>query len=335
MVKWGVLGLGGAAHSFAHAIQEVDNAELISIASQSKNRNNIFGKKFNISRNNQFNSYEDLINQKDLDAVYIATLNNTHSNLIYKIAEAKKGILCEKPFALNETELNNVITQLNKTKVFFLENIAYRSHPQTSEILNQLSNDNIGDILKIESSFGFRVRQILKFKPGHRLFNKKLGGGAINDIGCYPVSFSVLLAKLFQKGNKDISYNIVKANGKMNFRGTDDDAFLKIKFNNLFEANFEISIKRNIRKPTIVYGTKGKIIIPNPWLPNKKTSIELIRDEDKEIKNISSIYSVYANTIKAASDAIEKNNIYCEYPNMSWQDSIITSKILNEWKNSI
>ena len=121
----------------------------------------------------------------------------------------------------------------------------------------------------------------------------------------------------------------------MNFRGTDDDAFLKIKFNNLFEANFEISIKRNIRKPTIIYGTKGKIIIPNPWLPNKKTSIELIRDEDKEIKNISSIYSVYANTIKAASDAIEKNNIYCEYPNMSWQDSIITSKILNEWKNSI
>ena len=333
MVRWGVLGLGGAAYSFANAIQEVENAELRSIASLSKKRNEIFAKKFNISKNNQFDSYEDLINQKDLDAIYIATLNNKHSNLIIKIAEAKKGILCEKPFALNETELNDVITQLNKTNVFFLENIAYRSHPQTTEILNQISNDNIGEIIKIESSFGFRVRPIYKFKPGHRLFNKQLGGGAINDIGCYPISFSVLLAKMLQKQNNEILYNIVEANGKINFRGTDDDAFLKINFKNFFEANLEISIKRNIRKPTIIYGTKGKIIIPHPWLPNKNTSIELVRDKNKDIKNIKSIYSVYANTIKAASDAIQKKNIICEYPNMSWHDSIITSKILTEWKN--
>ena len=333
MVRWGILGLGSAANSFANAIKEVENAKLISIASLSKNKNFIIGKKFNIEKKYQFNSYEDLINCEEIDAVYIATLNNKHADLIIKIAKAKKGILCEKPFALNETELNDVIIQLNKTKVFFLENIAYRSHPQTPEIINQISNNNIGDLIKIESSFGFRVRPIYKLKPGHRLFNRQLGGGAINDIGCYPVSFSVLLAKLFQKQNEEISYNIVDANGKINFRGTDDDAFLKINFKNLFEANLQISIKQNIRKPTIIYGTKGKIIIPNPWLPNKNTSIELIIDENKDIKNIKSIYSVYANTIKAASDAIQKKNIYCEYPNMSWQDSIISSKILTEWKN--
>ena len=95
----------------------------------------------------------------------------------------------------------------------------------------------------------------------------------------------------------------------------------------------EISIKKNLTKPTIIYGSKGKIIISNPWLPNKDTSIEVFKGENNYIKNISSKYSVYANTIKAASDEIQQKNNYCKYPNMTWQDSIISSKILTEWKN--
>ena len=94
MVRWGVLGLGKAANSFANAIKEVENAKLISIASLSKNKNSKFGEKFNIPKNFQFNSYKDLIDCKEIDALYIATLNNRHADLIIKIAQAKKGILC-------------------------------------------------------------------------------------------------------------------------------------------------------------------------------------------------------------------------------------------------
>ena len=75
------------------------------------------------------------------------------------------------------------------------------------------------------------------------------------------------------------------------------------------------------------------MIVPNPWLPNKNTSIEVSTSEKNYIKKISSKYSVYANTIKAASDAIQQNNNYCQFPNMTWEDSIISSKILTEWKN--
>lgn len=333
MVKWGVLGLGRAANSFANAIKEVENVRLISTASLSKNKNSIFAEKFNIPKNLQFNSYEDLINCKEIDAVYISTLNNKHSDLIIKIAKAKKGILCEKPIALTEHELNKIFIQLNQSKVFFLENIAYRSHPQTIEIINQISNNEIGDVTKIESSFGFRTNPLLKFKPEHRLFSKKLGGGAINDIGCYPVSLAVLIARLFQNKNKETSYEIIDCYKKNNFRGTDDEGWLKINFHNLFKAELEISIKKKITKPTIIYGSKGKIIITNPWLPNKNSIIEVVTNKNKKIKNIVSKYSVYANTIKTASDEIQKNNNYCKYPNMTWQDSIISSKILTEWKN--
>ena len=113
------------------------------------------------------------------------------------------------------------------SKVFFLENIAYRSHPQSIEIVNQILNDKIGDIIKIESSYGFKVNPILKFKPFHRLFSKKFGGGALNDIGCYPVSFAVLIARLFKDKSKDTSYNILNVQTKNNFRGTDDEGNLK------------------------------------------------------------------------------------------------------------
>ena len=91
--------------------------------------------------------------------------------------------------------------------------------------------------------------------------------------------------------------------------------------------------KKNITKPTIIYGSKGKIIISNPWLPDKSTSIELVTSENNYIKNITSKYSVYANTIKVASNEIQQNNNYCKYPNMTWQDSIISSKILTDWNN--
>ena len=101
MIRWGILGLGRAANSFANAIKEVDNAELVSTASLSKNKNSIFAKQFNISKDNQFKSYEDLIESKSIDAIYIATLNNTHADLIIKIAKANKGILCEKPVSIN------------------------------------------------------------------------------------------------------------------------------------------------------------------------------------------------------------------------------------------
>jgi len=333
MVRWGVLGLGRAANSFANAIKEVENAKLTSIASLSKKKNLIFGKKFDIEKNCRFDTYEELINCEKIDVVYIATLNNKHADLIIKAAKAKKGILCEKPMILTETESKQVFDQLNKSKVFFLEAIAYRSHPQTIEITNQILNNEIGEVIKIESSFGFRVNPLLKFKPGHRLFNKKLGGGAINDVGCYPVSLVVLIAKLFQNKNKETSYDIIDAYKKDNFRKTDDEGYLKIKFHNLFEAELKISIKEDLIKPTIIYGSKGKMIISNPWLPNKNTVIEIITSKNNYKKKITSKYSVYANTIKAASNEIQQNSNYCKYPNMTWQDSFISSKILTEWKN--
>ena len=335
MVKWGILGLGRAANSFAEAIKEVENAELVSIASLSKSKLKFFGNKYNIVKNLRFNTYDDLINNKEVDAVYIATLNNTHAELTIKLAESNKNILCEKPMALNESEAKQVFAELTKSKVLFLEAIAYRSHPQT-KVLNKLILENeIGQIENIKSSFGFSARNFFKFIPKHRLFSKKLGGGAICDIGCYPSSFSLLIARLLQKKDQELKFDLENVTGKINFRGTDDEAHAKIIFRNQFEAELDVAITKKMENSIIISGSKGKMIIRDPWLPNKKVILEVLTKSNKYEKEIISKYSIYANSIKYASDLIEIKETKCEFPLMTLEDSMINMQILNKWKNAL
>ena len=131
MIKWGLIGLGKMANKFVEAIQEIEDSEVFAVASKSKKKSNELLNKFKIKSDFYFNNYEDLLECKEIDAVYISTLNNTHSELVIKSAKAKKHILCEKPMTRNINETNNAFEILNKEKILFVEAFAYRSHPQT------------------------------------------------------------------------------------------------------------------------------------------------------------------------------------------------------------
>ena len=335
MIRWGILGLGNIANKFAEAIQEVDNANLVAIGSLTKNKLNTFGKKFNISEKYRFNTYESLLNCDEVDAVYISTLNNTHAELIIKSAKAGKNILCEKPMALNEKEAKEVFNQLNESKVFFLEAIAYRCHPQTEIITKLLQEDEIGEIKHVISSFGFSAKKLLKFFPNNRLFSKKLGGGAILDVGCYTSSFALLIARLFKKNDDLLKFKLKNSFGTVNIRGTDDEACTTIVFENGLEAKLNTAIRKKMDNTSLITGSKGKMIINELWLPGKKSFIEIENKSKNYKKEITSKYSIYASTIKIASDFIIKKLTKCEYPLMTWEDSMINMKIINEWKNSL
>ena len=235
--------------------------------------------------------------------------------------------------AINDAEVKLIFDTLEKTKVFFLEAIAYRSHPQTLELKKLISNNAIGKIEKIEASFGFSVKKLLKFVPNHRLFNKKLGGGSILDIGCYPVSFGLLVANILKNDDLIPEYQLTENKVKINFRGTDDEAYTKIKFKDLFFIEANISIKKKLDNETTIFGSQGKIRVPNPWLPSTKSFIEVFNEKKIYKNEIFSKYSIYANTIKKASDAIEEKRLECEHPNFTWQESKENIKILTQWKN--
>ena len=299
MIKWGVIGTGHMANIFAESIQEIDNAKLVAVSSRTKKSLEIFGDRFNIMKNFRFISNEEICASEDINAIYISTLNNTHFDLIKLCAVNKKNILCEKPFCLNLNEAKELKKIIITNKVMFFEAIAYLSHPQTDRIIDLINNNEIGEIISIESTFGFKVRKI---DPESRLFNKKLGGGVILDVGCYPMSF----ISLFLKNRNRIFFN--KVEGEICHTNVDIAASANITINDKIECKITISLKEYFKNNSIIKGTKGNMIIGFPWLPEKKVFFE-VYNKNRYYKNfVHSELSVYANQIKNVSNEFLKNN---------------------------
>tara|TARA_Y100000389_G_scaffold202904_1_gene249666 strand:- start:304 stop:1251 length:948 start_codon:yes stop_codon:yes gene_type:complete len=309
MINWGILGLGRMGFTFAHAIEETSNSKLVGIASRS-------GKTFKKFNNK---SYEEIINNKDIDAIYISTLNNMHIDLIKEIIKSKKKILCEKPVSTSLEDLLKVKKLILDNKIQFYEAIAYYSHQQTVALLNLINNDEIGDIQNIESNFGFKA----KFKPTSRLFDKSLGGGSVFDLGCYPISFLMLFAKDPEK------LNIISKKLSYAKSGVDDDATAIIKYNNDFESKIHVSIKNNLNNNCIIKGSKGSLKINEPWIPSMNSTIEVTNNKHFYVKTINSKLSVYANQIENISESFlnhsKKLNLF------DIEKSLINMKLMSNW----
>ena len=288
MINWGIVGLGRMGNEFVNSIKETNNSQLVLVSSLDKRKLEIFSKNNNFNDEYLFNNYDSLINNDKVNSIYIATTNNTHLDLIKKCIKAKKNILCEKPICLNLKETQEAKKLISDNNIKFVEAIAYYSHPLYIELRKLIDKKEIGDILSIDSLLGFKVKKI---DPSSRLFNKKLGGGAILDLGCYPISFLMLFEKDTEKfiiEKKKISYSSTNV---------DDFAEATINIKDEVKANIKISLKENLQNNCIIKGTKGQIFIPSPWLPEKNSYLEVQSDKRNYKKFFDINKSIYANQI--------------------------------------
>jgi len=325
MIKWGIIGLGNMGYKFANAIIETSNSKIVSVASKDKNKIKNFRSNFNFIDLTTYNNYEEVIKDKNINAIYIATLNNTHFDLIKKCSENNKHILCEKPFTLNYDQGKEVYDYILKNNVIFYEGFAYRSHPQTKIIHEIVQKNELGEITNIQSSFGFKVNKI---KPESRLFNKKLGGGAILDVGCYPLS---ILNFFFKEAN---SYKFLKANGSFAQTNVDDYAEAEIEIKNKIKCKIKVSFKENLENNTILEGKKGKLIINSPWSPGNKTTLEISQGKSYYKKLVNSDLSLFANQIEMVSDNFEKGRKSDKFL-VNIDDSLSIMKNLSIWSKLI
>ena len=324
MVNWGIIGLGNMGQNFAKAISESNNSNLVGVASLDKIKIKNFMNKFNYKNIKTYTNYEDIIKDKSIKAIYIATLNNAHFNLIKRCSEKNKNILCEKPLTLNYSEATKVSEYVSKYKVIIYEGFAYRSHPQT-KIIQEIANNELGEVINIQSNFGFKVSKV---KPESRLFNKKLGGGAILDIGCYPLS---LLNFLYKNNNQ---YKFLNAYGKFTETNVEDYAEAEIEIDNKVKCQIKVSFKDNYENRTIIEGKKGKLIINEPWMPGKKTTLEISQGVSYYKKLVNSDLSLYANQIEMVSDSFEKNKKDDKFL-VNIDDSLSIMKNLSIWSELI
>ena len=323
MINWGIIGFGRMGKQYADCFKKKNlNAELVAIASKSYQKS-----KDKSNDIKYFNSYSDLIKCDLVDAIYISTLNNTHKDLVLEVEKHDKKILCEKPLGMNFHEVKELHNLLKDKQNCFNEAIAYRAHPQTLTLLDILKEKEFGRVKKIESNFGFRIKKI---KKDSRLFNEKVGGGSILDLGCYPVSFFHLF-----KGEKKMK--IMESNRNLCETGVDIDGEIHLKLNDEIDSIGKVSLRESLENNCKIYCENAIITLPQPWLPSNKSFIEVETKSRYYKKIIETDKNVYEHQIVASSDFFSNNNSNSNSNSNLLIDidkSLEISEIIDIWKNN-
>src|SRR3954451_3323387 len=182
-VRFGIIGTGGIARAFATDLAAVKGAELVAIGSRSQESADRFGEAFDVPHRHP--SYEALVADDEVDAVYVATPHPLHAeNALATIAHGKH-VLVEKPFTMNAEEARRVVAAAREAGVLCLEAMWTRFLPHTVKIRNLLADGALGQVVTVAGDHG----QYFAPDPSHRLYAPELGGGALLDLGIYPVSW--------------------------------------------------------------------------------------------------------------------------------------------------
>jgi predicted dehydrogenase len=186
-VRWGILATGGIAASFAAALTDLPDAEIVAVASRSEDSARAFADRFGIPR--AYGDWESLAHDEDVDVVYVATPHSAHRAAAGLCLQAGRNVLCEKAFTLNTREAEELVGLARAHGRFLMEAMWMYCNPLIRRLTALVDDGAIGDVRTVQADFGLTG----PFPPAHRLRDPALGGGALLDLGVYPVSFAHLL----------------------------------------------------------------------------------------------------------------------------------------------
>ncbi|MBU3821571.1 Gfo/Idh/MocA family oxidoreductase [Flavobacteriaceae bacterium XHP0103] len=245
-IKWGIIGLGGIAHKFANDLITIEDAELYAVASRSQEKADEFAQQYGATK--AYASYEDLANDPNIEAVYIATPHALHKDNALMCLEKDIAVLGEKPFAMNAQEVDEMIAKAKEKNVLLMEALWTYFLPHYQYVLKELENKTYGNILKIESDFGFTM----PYDTDKRLFNKSMGGGSLLDIGIYPIFSSLSTLGM---------PNSIEAKADFFENGTDSSCDMIFSYDNDIKSYLKSTIKEVTPTEAIFYCENGTIKI--------------------------------------------------------------------------
>lgn len=276
-LRWGVISTANIGRWAVNpAIQASNNGELLAVASRHPDMAQDFATKWNIPRH--FGNYADLLDDPEVDAVYIPLPNSLHCEWVIRAAHAGKHILCEKPLGLTAAECHEMSAAANANNVTFMEAFMYRFHPRTERVLELVKEGVVGDLKMIRSVFTFRLTN-----PDNIRLQPELGGGSLMDVGCYCINVSRTMA-----GREPVE---VQAFATRALSGVDDMMAGTLRFADGLLATFECGLNTKRRETYEVAGTEAYLRIPDAFLPGKEdVVIEEFRDgQDPVIYTIAGI----------------------------------------------
>jgi predicted dehydrogenase len=249
MISWGILGTGFMARMFAEDFTYVRDGKITAVASRTKDKADQFSKDYNIPE--AYEGYENLVKQSDVDVVYIATPHSLHYENIKMCFANNKAVVCEKPITVNTEQLDEVRKEAKSKRLFLMEAMWTYFLPPIIQVKKWCDEKRIGDIHFIKAFFGGNADP----EKSPRLFKPELAGGALLDLGIYPVAFSQLIM--------DCQMEKIQSEAIIDNHQVDVQNASIIRFKSGAIASIGSSINTSMNNDAYIYGTKGYIFIPN------------------------------------------------------------------------
>ncbi len=314
-LKWGILGLGKIAHHFCNDLLLVDGSELHAVGSRSKDKADSFAKQYGASQS--YGSYQELINDSEIDIIYVATPHSSHLEYAKMAMGAGKHVLCEKPLAINFDQVSQLVDISKENKVFLMEALWTRFNPVFEEVISKIKNGAIGIPTYLNSTFSFYT----DIDPSSRLFDPNLAGGSILDVGIYPAFLCYTLFGMPQS---------IAATGILSEQGVDLQMTALLDYGG-GSAQLMSGLQANCELTSKIYGTEGQLIIDSRWHEAQSYQIK------KADKNVTfkhpSIGRGYAHEIMECMSCIEEGQL--ESSKWSHEDSLNLISILDEIRRQV
>jgi dihydrodiol dehydrogenase / D-xylose 1-dehydrogenase (NADP) len=314
--NWGILGPGRIANQFAEGLKVIDEAVLYAVASTNLERARVFAEKYRGEK--IYGSYEALVNDPKVDAVYIATPHRSHYENILLCLNAGKPVLCEKPLNVNAAETAELIKIAGEKKVFLMEALWSVYLPIYSQIRHWLDSGAIGEIKFLASTFGGNIPK----DQGDRWLNPELAGGTLLDMGVYPIAISQWV---MQQNPTSFSAKAFLGN-----TGVDELTAVLLQYENgvisQLSSNFFVDHANEFR----IFGTKGHITIPEPWSASQAT---LVTGERELTVKMPFHGGGFEFETEEAMNCIRQGLL--ESPQMPWSNTLANMQLMDSIRAEI
>jgi predicted dehydrogenase len=266
--SWGIIGPGKIANKFAGALRLAGNVRLHAVASRDQDRARQFAATHGAAQ--IYDSYEQLAADPAVDVVYIATPHGFHAEHALICLRQGKGVLCEKPMALNAAQIGEMIAASRQHQAFLMEAMWTRFLPLIRATDDLIAAGKIGQVKYIRADFGF----LAPYQPASRLYDLRLGGGSLLDIGIYPLFLCLHLLGIPDH---------IRAAGHLASTGADDTCHAVLSYNDGRSAVITSTLTCQTSLTAEIAGTEGSIRIPAPWYKNDRLSWNRAGQPDESI----------------------------------------------------
>ncbi|MFB6633121.1 Gfo/Idh/MocA family protein [Streptomyces sp. NPDC004288] len=276
-VRWGILATGGTAERFAADLRTLDGAEVVAVASRAEASAKAFADRCGIPR--AYGDWAGLLADGDVDVVYVATPHHAHRAAAGLALEAGKAVLCEKALTLNAAEAAELVTLARGRGLFLMEAMWMYCNPLIRRIAELVRDGAVGEVRTVQADFGLAG----PFDPGHRLRDPAVGGGALLDLGVYPVSFAHLLLG---------EPSAVHAHARLSPEGVDLNTGMLLGWDSGASALLSCSLEADTPLTASVTGTAGRIDLPRGFFFPERFTLHRPGREPEEFTSADDPHSL-------------------------------------------